>query len=107
MDRNCSVLANSRWEMLLKVRASGWALLKGYRKAYWEMPEDYWIASGQFLEGIGKPLGKAQSPAVSQLETRLDCPAAICQNVSIPIPFSEAPYLYLYLLKVKGTVKIF
>jgi hypothetical protein len=32
----------------------------------WEMPKGYWRAYGQFLKGIGKPLGNAQIPAVSQ-----------------------------------------
>jgi hypothetical protein len=30
------------------------------------MPKGYWIASWQFLEGIGKPLENAQIPAISQ-----------------------------------------
>jgi hypothetical protein len=66
MNRNCSVLANSRWEMLLKVIGQPLGTAKRLFKSHWEMPKGYWIASGQFLEGIGKTLGNAQIPAVSQ-----------------------------------------
>ncbi len=66
MDRNCSVLANSSWEMLLKVIGQPLGTAKKVLESRWEMPKGYWIASGQFLEGIGKPLGKAQIPAISQ-----------------------------------------
>jgi hypothetical protein len=31
------------------------------------MPKDYWIGSGQFLEGIGKPLGNAQIPLSARM----------------------------------------
>ncbi len=50
MDTNCSVLANSRWEMLLKVIGQPLGTAKRVKKSCWEMPKDYWIASGQFLE---------------------------------------------------------
>jgi hypothetical protein len=62
MDRNCSVLANSYWEMLFK----GFLTAKRVWESRWEMHKGYWIASGQFLEGIGKPLQNAQIPVVSQ-----------------------------------------
>jgi hypothetical protein len=29
------------------------------KKSRWEMPKGYWKAFGQFLKGIGKPLGNA------------------------------------------------
>ncbi len=66
MERNCSVLANSCWEMLLKVIGQLLGTAKRVLESCWEMPKGYWIASGQFLEGIGKPLGNAQIPAISQ-----------------------------------------
>ncbi len=68
MDRNCSVLANSHWEILLKVigQQLGTAKRVFIKKNRWEMPKGYWIASGQFLEGIGKLLGNAQIPRISQ-----------------------------------------
>jgi hypothetical protein len=65
-DINCSVLANSRWEMLLKVTGQPLGTAKRVLESRSEMPKGYWIASGQFLEGIGKPLGNAQIPAISQ-----------------------------------------
>jgi hypothetical protein len=68
MDRYCSVLAKSCSEMLLKVIGQPLgSTAKRVLKSQWEMPKGYWITSGQFLEGIGKPLGNAQIPAaVSQ-----------------------------------------
>ncbi len=62
---NCSVLAKSRWEMLLKVIGHPLGTAKRVYESRWEMPKGYWIASEQFLEGFGKPLGNAQIPAVS------------------------------------------
>jgi hypothetical protein len=59
MDRNCSVLANSYWEMLLKVIRQLLVTAKRVWESRWEMPEGYWIGSGQFLEGIGKALRNA------------------------------------------------
>jgi hypothetical protein len=41
------------------------------------MPKGYWIAFGQFLEVIGKPLENAQISAIGQKETRQNFPAAI------------------------------
>jgi hypothetical protein len=66
MDRNCLVLAISHWEMLLKVIGQLLGTSKRVLESCWEMPKGYWTASGQFLEGIGKPLGNAQIPNVSQ-----------------------------------------
>jgi hypothetical protein len=66
MDRNCSVLANSCWEMLLKVIGQLLGTAKRVLESHWEMPKGYWITSGQFLEGIGKPLGNTQILAISQ-----------------------------------------
>jgi hypothetical protein len=66
MERNCSVLANSHWEMLLKAMGQPLGTAKMVRESRWEMPKGYWIASAQFLESIGKPLGNAQIPSVSQ-----------------------------------------
>jgi hypothetical protein len=66
MDRNFYVFANSCWEMLLKVIGQPLGTAKRVKKSHWEMPKDYWIAFGQSLEGIGKPLGNAHIPAVSQ-----------------------------------------
>jgi hypothetical protein len=65
------------------------------------------IAGGKFLEAIGKPGGKVQikqrhaartfllagcdknfgNEAVSQQETRQNCPAVIDKNVAISVPF--------------------
>jgi hypothetical protein len=61
------------------------------------MPKGYWIASGQFLEGIKKPLGNAQIPTISQL-------AKMWQYPSL---YSEVPCFCLYLLKVKETEENF
>jgi hypothetical protein len=52
--------------MLLKVIGQLLGTAKRVLESRWEMPKGYWIASGQFLEGIGKPLGNAQIPAISQ-----------------------------------------
>jgi hypothetical protein len=52
--------------MLLKVIGKPLGTAKRLLKSRWEMPKGYGIASGQFLEGIGKTLGNAQIPAVSQ-----------------------------------------
>jgi hypothetical protein len=52
MDRNCSVLAKSHWEKLLKVIKQPLGTAKRVLESRWEIPKDYWIASGQFLEGI-------------------------------------------------------
>jgi hypothetical protein len=41
------------------------------------MPKGYQIGSWKFLNGIGKPLGNAQIPAVSQQERIQNCPAVI------------------------------
>jgi hypothetical protein len=60
------VLANSRWEMLLKVIGQSLGTAERVLKSRWKMPKGYWIASGQFLEGVGKPLGNSQIPAISQ-----------------------------------------
>jgi hypothetical protein len=51
--------------MLLKAVGQPWALLKGYNKPLGN-PKGYWKASGQLLKDIGKLLGNAQIPAVSQ-----------------------------------------
>jgi hypothetical protein len=45
-------LANRLWEIFLKAIGQPLGTVKGYRKAAGEMPKGYWIASGQFLEGI-------------------------------------------------------
>jgi hypothetical protein len=66
MEINCSVLANSRWEMPLKVIGQPLGTAKRVLESRWEMPKGYRIASGQFLEGIGKPLENAQILAFSQ-----------------------------------------
>ncbi len=66
MERNCLVLANSCREMLLKFIGQPLGTAKRVLESRREMPKGYWIASGQFLDGIGKPLGNAQIPAVSQ-----------------------------------------
>jgi hypothetical protein len=50
------------------------------------MPKGYWKASGQFLKGVGKPLGNAQIPAISH-KGRQCCLAAIGQNMAISVHF--------------------
>jgi hypothetical protein len=35
-------------------------------KSCWKMPKSYWKAAGQFINGIGKLLGNAQIPPISQ-----------------------------------------
>jgi hypothetical protein len=65
-DRNCHVLADSRWEILLKAVEQPLGTAKRVLEIRWEMPKGYWPAYGKFLKGIGKPLGNAQIPATSQ-----------------------------------------
>ncbi len=60
MIRNCSVLANSHWEMLVKAMESRWALLVGYGKVAGKCPNSrlqpigekaelpYWQKPGNF-----------------------------------------------------------
>jgi hypothetical protein len=43
-------------EILLKVIEQPLGTAERVVKSHWEMPKGYWIASGQFLEGIGKLL---------------------------------------------------
>jgi hypothetical protein len=64
--RNCSVLANSCWEMVLKAIGQPLGTVNSEQESRWEMPKGYWIASGQFLEGTGTPLGNAQISIFSQ-----------------------------------------
>jgi hypothetical protein len=52
--------------MLLKVIGQLLGTAKRLLESHREMLTGYWIASEQFLDGIGKPLGNAQIPAVSQ-----------------------------------------
>jgi hypothetical protein len=52
--------------MLLKASGQPLGTAKRVWESRWEMPKGYWIASGQFVEGIGKPLGNAQISAISQ-----------------------------------------
>ncbi len=86
-DGNCHVLANSRWEMLLKAVGQPLGTAKRVLEIRWERPKGYWKASGKFLKGIGKPLGNAQITAVIQQERRQNFPAAIGKNVEISITF--------------------
>jgi hypothetical protein len=60
MDGNCHILADSRWEMLLKAAGQPLSTSERVLESRWEMPKSYWKTSGQFLKGIGKPLGNAQ-----------------------------------------------
>jgi hypothetical protein len=70
--RNCSVLANSRLEMLLKAIVQPLGIANRVQESCWEMSKVYWIGSGQFLEGIGKPLGNAQiSPSAKGEKIKL------------------------------------
>jgi hypothetical protein len=52
--------------MLLKAIGQLLITAKRVLESHWEMPKGYWIASEQFLESIGKPMGNAQIPAVGQ-----------------------------------------
>ncbi len=65
-DGNCQVLADSRWEILLKAVEQPLGTAKRVYESRWEMPKGYWAASGKFLKGEGKTLGNAQIPATSQ-----------------------------------------
>jgi hypothetical protein len=78
------------------------------------MAKGYWIASGQFLKGIRKPLGNAHrtqipvgqmfllavwvcdkilgNEAISQKETRQNCPVAIGKSLECPCLLSEVLY---------------
>jgi hypothetical protein len=51
------------------------------------MFKGYCIASLQGFNGIGKPPGKAQIPAITQQERRQNHPAAIGINVAISFNF--------------------
>jgi hypothetical protein len=62
---NCHGLAESRWEMLLQAVGQPLGTGKRVKERRWEMPKGYWKASGQFLKGIGKPLGNVQIPPFS------------------------------------------
>ncbi len=64
---------------------SHWALLKG-QESRLELPKGFWIASGKFLKGVGKPQGNALI-TISQQERRQNCPAAIGKNVAISVRF--------------------
>jgi hypothetical protein len=52
--------------MLLKAVGQHLGTAKRVFESRWEMFKGYWKASGQFLQGIGKPLGNAQIPAANQ-----------------------------------------
>jgi hypothetical protein len=86
-DGNCHILANSRWEILLKAVEQPLGTARRLLESRWEIPKGYWAASGKFLKGIEKPLGNAQIPAINQQESRHHFPAAIGKNVAISIPF--------------------
>jgi hypothetical protein len=63
---NCHILADSRWEMLLKAVGQPLGTSKSVQESCWEIPKGYWKASGKFLKGIGKQHRNAQIPAISQ-----------------------------------------
>ncbi len=69
-DEKLLGLDNCHWEMLLKAFGQPLGTAKTVQEIRWEMHKGYWIASGQFLESIGKPLGNAHIPAFSQYERR-------------------------------------
>jgi hypothetical protein len=52
--------------MLLKTIGQPLGTAKRVQESRWEIPKGYWKASGKFLESVGKPLGNAQIPTVSQ-----------------------------------------
>jgi hypothetical protein len=87
-DGNGLVFANSRWEMLLKAVGQPLGSANRIQESCWEMPRGYWKISEQFLKGIGKLLGNAPIPAVSQWERRWNWPAAIGKNVANFHPIS-------------------
>jgi hypothetical protein len=45
--------------MLLKAVGQPLGTAKRVLESRWEMPKGFWKASGQFLKGIGTPLGNA------------------------------------------------
>jgi hypothetical protein len=45
-DGNCHVLADPRWEMLLKAVEQQLGTAKRVQESRWEMPKGYWAASG-------------------------------------------------------------
>jgi hypothetical protein len=63
---DCYVLADSCWKMLLMVVGQLLGTATKVLESQCEMPKAYWKASGQYLKGIGKPLGNAQMPNVRQ-----------------------------------------
>jgi hypothetical protein len=91
--------------MLLKVIRQPLGTAKRIQKSRWEMPKDYWIASRQFLEGIGN----AQIPTSANRKQGRMAQQLLAKTWQFPSLFSEATYyvLRLYLLKVKGTVENF
>jgi hypothetical protein len=56
----------SRATVPLKVIGQPLGTFERVLESHWEMPKCYWIASGQFSVGFGKPLGNAKIPTVSQ-----------------------------------------
>jgi hypothetical protein len=52
--------------MLLKVIGQSIGCTKRVYGSHWEMRKGYWIASGHFLQGVGKLLGNAQ---ITQIAT--------------------------------------
>jgi hypothetical protein len=80
--------------MLLKVVGQPLGTAKRVLESHWEMPKGYCKSSGQFLKGIGKPLGNAQIPPIVQKERRLNCPAAISKNVAISFSLKRQISVY-------------
>jgi hypothetical protein len=73
------------------------------------MPKGYWTASGQFLTGIGKPLGNAKIHTCCQLIRR---GGRIARWLSakmwqISIPFPEMMHFCLHLLKAQEALETF
>jgi hypothetical protein len=50
---NCHVFADICREMPIKAVGQPLGTSKRVEESRWEMRKGYWIASGQFLEGIG------------------------------------------------------
>jgi hypothetical protein len=77
----------SHCERLLKAIEEPLGTAKRVQESCWEIPKDYWLAFGQFLKDVGKPLGNAQIICISQWKRRQNCLAATGKNVAISIPF--------------------
>jgi hypothetical protein len=85
-DENCHVFADLLGNAL-KAVGQPLGTAKRVSQSHWEMPKDYWKPLDNSKRGIGKLLGNAQKPTISQLERKQNCPADIRKNMEISFHF--------------------